>query len=176
MSFYKYFILLACFSVSCSNTQKASDEKVYFDIRSFFESEARRLQLNSPHVEKTVTQNNQSEAQKVTIHDWKAELDLFIESDINKPSWKKSYSIHKNNNSIEYISNDGKLKTQRISIKKSHSGKVISILIKNQTKNSLYTTIEELSYFPDSAYIISKKQNVRLLGSNSFRVSGFFLK
>ena len=149
MNFYKYFILAACFSISCTNKQKASDVKVYFDIRGFFESEATRLQLNNPLVEKTVTQNTQSESQKVTIKYWKTELDLFIESDINRPSWKKSYRVYKTPNSIEYISNDEKLRTQQIAIQKSHNGKVISIRIKNHTKNSLYSGIEELSYFPD---------------------------
>ena len=47
-------------------------------------------------------------------------------------------------------------------------------MIVNHTKNMLYENTEKLSYFPDSLYLIQKKQRVRLLGTDTYRISGLF--
>jgi hypothetical protein len=36
----------------------------------------------------------------------------------------------------------------------------------------LYETDEKLSYFPDSLYLIQKSQRVKLLGKDTYRISG----
>lgn len=177
MKFYNYFIyIIAAFLISCSNNQKAFDDKVYFNIKSFFESEAKRLQVQKKAIRKTVEQNHQSETKQVTITDWQNELNLFIESDINKPSWKDSYTVNQNGSTLTYLAKEEKLKTRKIVIQKSADGKVRSILIRNKVKNYLYSSEEELTYHTDSSYQITKKQSVIFIGDNTFKVEGFFFK
>ncbi len=45
-------------------------------------------------------------------------------------------------------------------------------MIYNDSKNMLYESQEWLSYFPDSLYQIDKKQTVRLLGTNTYKIKG----
>lgn len=174
MKLYLYIFALIVLLSSCSNNPKASDTKVYFDIRSFFESEATRLKKTNPFIEKQVMQNVDQEIKRLRIQDWNNELNLFIESDINKPSWRKSYAISNTRNETVYTAMEDKLRTRKVVIEKSIRGEVIHIYIQNHTQNLLYTSSETLNYYPDSLYQISKQQEVRLLGTNNYSISGKF--
>jgi hypothetical protein len=147
----------------------------YFDISGFFKADTAKLsKLNSP-VNKTVTHNGVTENKTVHITNWGQELNLFIQSDINRPAWKNSYKIQITDSLIVYQAKDPDLRTTRIAIKKE-GDKVKWILIFNHTKNLLYETREKLSYFPDSAYLIEKWQKVRLMGRNNYRIEGVLKK
>ena len=54
------------------------------------------------------------------------------------------------------------------------AGKVKYMMILDSTKNILYRSLEKLSYFPDSLYLIQKAQTVRFLGTNKYDISGYF--
>lgn len=145
----------------------------YFDIKGYFSKEAERLTQLHPHVEKTVKHNKQSESRDLGISSWNDELGLFSGSDINKPAWRDSYKVIKRGNTTVYKAKLPELKTQSITIVNS-GNKVQSIDIVNHTSNLLYTSTEKLSYYPDSAYHISKMQHVRLLGVNSYDIDSRF--
>jgi hypothetical protein len=51
---------------------------------------ARRLTRQNPTVNKTVAHNGAAESKKLQIANWAKELNLFTESDINKPAWKEA--------------------------------------------------------------------------------------
>jgi hypothetical protein len=57
---------------------------------------------------------------------------------------------------------------------KKACGKVNYVLILNYSENLLYTNTEKLSYFPDSLYEVVKRQRVRLIGENRYKIQGFF--
>lgn len=145
----------------------------YFDIRGFFKKDSARLsRLNQP-IYKVVKHNGIVESKIVHVANWGAELGLFSGSDINKPAWKDSYKITADSNIIIYQALSPELKTREIMIKLI-SGKVKYMMILNSTKNVLYRSLEKLSYFPDSLYLIQKAQTVRLLGTNKYDISGYF--
>ena len=161
--------------VACKRDGGAStDTMKFFDIKGFFRADSLRLTKLNQLVNKTVVHNNVSETQKVHIANWGNELSLFTTSDINKPAWKSSYGITTENDLLIYRAKDPLLKTQVIIIKKG-GDRVKWILIFNHTKNILYETVEKLSYFPDSLYLIQKSQQVRLLGKDTYRISGSFI-
>ena len=171
-----FLLTSLCLLTACSDNQRASDVNKYFDIRSFFESEADRLtQLNSS-LSKTVSHNGKTENQQLMIGDWPNEFTLFSESDLNKPSWKNSYSVAESKFLVEYLAKEDKLRTKKIRITKSASGKISHIYILNKSSNFLYSSEEELNYYPDSLYQIIKHQNVQLLGANTYIISGKFKK
>lgn len=155
------------------DSNAAADTMKFFDIKGFFRADSLRLAKLDPLVNKTVVHNQVAETKKVHISNWGNELSLFIESDINKPAWKASYSSETENGLLIYRSKDPALKTQEVVIKKEND-RVKWILIFNHTKNILYETNEKLSYFPDSLYLIQKSQRVRLLGKDTYRISGSF--
>ncbi len=166
-------ILLSIWLAGCKSEDKAPDVvKNYFDIRGFFNSEATRLGNKNTVVLKTVSDNHSSEEKKVTIADWQNELELFSESDINKASWKDSYKTEKKSNTVIYVAAEPGLRTRKISITRSLAGKISRIQIENKAENMLYTSVENLNYYPDSLYIIDKFQKVRILGPHHYIITG----
>ena len=164
-------ILLLAVS-SCENSDSnAGTDKKYFDLKGYFDADTARLTKLNPWVTKTVQHNKTTETKKVHIPNWGTELSVFAESDINRPAWKSSYSIHQDSDFLIYKSKDPALKTTDIIVRRT-GDKVKWILIFNYTKNLLYTTEEKLSYFPDSSYTIVKKESVRLLGTNFYKIKG----
>jgi len=174
MRFYIAMFLLVFFAACSSKENSSNTTKTYFDIQGYFENEAARLQQKKPLVEKSVSQNNQPEKKDIKIADWKTEFELFTESDINKPAWKNSYRLIKKGTITELISKDENLKTQKIIIRKGEKGNIAHIFILNKVSNSLYSTTEELNYFPDSLYSIIKNQDVQFIGKNRYTISAKF--
>ncbi len=151
-----------------------SHNLAFFDIKGFFRADSAKLSKLNPLVTKTTIHNGTSETKKVHITDWGTELSLFTASDINKPAWKADYTIQNADGILIYKAKTPDLKTREIVIKKS--GNAIKwILIFNHTKNMLYENIEKLTYYPDSLYQIQKKQHVRLIGTNTYSISGSFI-
>lgn len=168
-------LFIIVLTAACSNTEKAADfRKPYFDISGFFKNEAERLNRTKPIISKSVEQNENKEKKTVQHIDWMSELALFLESDINKPSWKNSYDINKTDSGVEYVAKDEELRTRRISITFNSQKRIKEVAIQNKTSNVLFSSTELLHYYPDSAYLISKDQRVIVLGSNVFRINGLF--
>jgi hypothetical protein len=166
-----YFIIILLILNSCQQ-EKVVKQYNYFDLEGYFKKEALRLQKKNPLIEKRVSKNNDSEQRKLEIKNWNEELELFLSSDINKPAWKNSYGLQQSNQTINYIANDPDLRTQKISILKSEKNTIKSIAIFNKVNNSLYSSTEQLTYFPDSLYKIIKEQKVRILGVNHYTITG----
>lgn len=150
-----------------------SKELKYFDVKGYFSKEIARLsKLNKP-VLKSINFNGKDEVKRVFIKNWESELNFFVASDINKPSWKDSYTIESSENLLIYRAKDVNLKLQEMIVKQANN-KVKWIMIYNNTKNMLYESSEKLSYFPDSLYLIQKSQKVRLLKKNIYSIKGSF--
>ncbi len=166
-------IFLSLVLVSCSGSGKVSERR-YMDLKGFFESEVSRLGKLKSRINKTVSRNGVSESKENISPDWGAELSLFSGSDINKPAWSNSYIVSDSNGNTLYTATDSKLRTRSILIRKNKNGGITQLSIINKTTNHLYSSSEELLYIPDSLYQIIKKQDVLLLGNNSYKISGFF--
>jgi hypothetical protein len=160
----------------CTQTQEAANVKSYFDISGFFGSEATLLQKRNPRIEKEVSQDGATEKKFLKIENWQTELGIFISSDINKPAWNKSYTVISKGSYTDYIANEPKLRTQLIRVERNPDGKPNHIFIQNQTDNFLFSSEEELNYFPDSLYSIKRTQKVLILGDNKFQITGFLKK
>ena len=164
-----YFMLIL---PACKPAIKQNAHPQYFDVKGFFDKEAKRLSSVKKPVLKTVYHNGTTESKKLNIDNWDTEFGLFSGSDINRPAWVDSYSVINEGNILIYKAKTPELTTREILIKQVN-GKVEYMLIYNHTKNLLYTNDEELTYFPDSLYQINKIQSVRLLGTNKYQIKGF---
>ncbi|MES3017229.1 MAG: hypothetical protein V4721_05600 [Bacteroidota bacterium] len=172
MTVWRLIFVLILFS-SCGTEGKAP-ESTYADIKGYFHKESNRLSKSKAKVNKTVSRNGVSETKENISPEWDTELSLFAESDINKPAWSNSYNVSHENGDILYTANDSKLRTRSVRIAKNQQGRITKLYILNSTKNYLYSSSEELLYMPDSLYQIIKKQDVLLIGNNSYKISGFF--
>lgn len=174
----KYSILITVISfliISCASDKNTSEvrEIYYFDLQSYFEKEAEKLTSQKKITVKSVQHNDSLEQKELQISNWNNELALFIESDINKVSWKESYKIDSTLNKLTFTAKEENLRTQSIEIEflNNHPSKFRII---NKTHNYLYKTDEILEYIPDSLYLINKKQQVTLLGRNDYLIQGLF--
>lgn len=170
----KLYILvfaLALFSCKEQRNDKANTSLPYFDIKGYFNLETIRLQKLNPAVNKTVSVNGIGENKKIKIKDWRKELAIFANADINKNSWKGSFEEKKENGVDIYTSDNKKIPVKKLSItwKGQQAGK-IEIIIDN--KNILYQSHDTLTYYPDSLYQIKKLQKIKLLKSKSYLITG----
>ncbi|GGH03165.1 hypothetical protein [Mucilaginibacter phyllosphaerae] len=172
---YASVLLLLGSSYACNKPEikETGAELKYFDLKGYFEKEATRLTALNPQVDKSVAHNAETESKNVRIGSWKKELNLFTESDINKPAWKLSYDVQTNADSTVYAAKYPELKTRRIVIRKK-AGQVSEIAIVNNTHNILYNTTEKLQYAPGNYYRIEKTQKVKVMGGNSYMIKGKF--
>lgn len=165
--------LLVSFS-SCKpeNIQDGTAPK-YFDLAGYFKADTAKLHKLNHQTIKTVIHNGIRETKTVHIDDWGLELSLFIQSDINKPAWRDSYSVENGAyGSVVYTAKTPELKTREVVINRNKDKSIKWIMIYNASKNILYNTSEVLAYIPDSIYTIKKMQHVRLLGTNNYFIRG----
>lgn len=147
------------------------NETSYFNLKNYFSGEAKKLSKANFKVLKTVSRNGVTETKKLKIENWPQELSVFSESDINKPSWKNSYKTSVSGNLTIYKALEPDLKTQEIILKKA-GDKIACLMIFNVVNNKLFQTREKLTYYPDSLYLIRRKQHVRFLGTNDYLIEG----
>lgn len=167
------FILLQALHSCKGDSHAGADTGKFFDIKGYFQADSLRLSKLNPLVTKTVVHNTDTETKKLHIENWGNELRLFIESDINKPAWKASYTVQDDSDFLIYKAKDPSLRTRDIIIKKM-GGKIKWILIFNHSTNALYESEEKLSYYPDSLYEIRKLQKVKLMGLEKYTITGAF--
>lgn len=173
MKHYPIAIIIFFIFFGCSNATKEDrkNELGYFDLKSFFQKEASRLQNKNPFVEKTVKINADAETKKVQIPDWAAEFAMFSNADLNRASWKGLFSIQKTSHTEIYTSSNDKVPVKKVTVNK-HLNRVSSIQIIVANVNSLYSSTDTLSYYPDSLYLINKTQHIKLLPSKHYQVIG----
>lgn len=161
---------------SCTNSgNQTANQNSYFDLKNYFEQEASRLNSERPKISKTVNDNGKVETKSVQDTLWVKELAVFINSNINKPAWSKSYSVVKTDTSEIYTAIDSSLKTKSIQILRTSKDAIKSIKIVNRTSNELYDLDEWLTYSPNHFYTIERKQKAKLLKESYFKIEGRFL-
>ncbi|WP_449047388.1 hypothetical protein [Parapedobacter sp.] len=164
----------SCSSDSGSRSVQ-SQPTPYFSLAEYFEKEAARLQQHNPEIIKTVAKDGAEERKTIHVVDWKKELALFMDADINKPAWRNSYRVNRDGLSVTYTSTDSALRTRKIRVERSDEGTVTHIHVTNQVSNMLYKTSEQLDYYVDSLYRITKQQHVRIIGKSHYAVAGEWL-
>lgn len=167
-----YLLLILCSSCTLKEQDHLKD-KLYFDLESYFKSEAKRLATSNTPILKSVMVNGQAEHKKLKIANWEKEFESFISADINKASWKGSFKVQKNSTATTYFTDSEKIPIKKVSITYRHD-KIYGIQILITNANSLYTSTDSLSYYPDSLYQLNKTQHIQLMKEKKYRISGRF--
>lgn len=143
----------------------------FFSLNTYFNQQAQKLTKANFKVVKTVSRNGITETKTVKIANWPGELSVFSESGINKPAWQRSYKTTVSGDYTIYKALEPDLKTREIMLKKTNN-KLVFVMVYNVVTNKLFQTQEKLTYYPDSLYIIRRKQNVRFLGMDDYLIEG----
>jgi hypothetical protein len=170
------FVLLFC---SCENTKMEKRVSVYFDFKTYFDNQAAELTANNFRIKKIVLKDDVTTEKMFDHPDWKTELNPFSECDINKPSWKNSYTIDSTGDSgiycIKYFAKDSALKIKSINFCVERDS-LTFIRIEKRTDNMYYNNITTLSYFPRKAYSIRNSQKITFTKGSEVEVKALFLR
>ena len=170
---YRFLTIVAAillFSlVSCRQEETRDDApKVYYDLKGFIENQIVYLNEKKPEVSKTAVLGNKREVSVTREVDWKKELELFVQADINKPSYRQSYEVVQpgplhyeyrlkpgNDLSVAYL----KIDTDSVLKQPLH----VEALIR--TKNKIYNSERKL--------VLDARKHNSLLEVNSYEVNGY---
>ncbi|TAF44530.1 MAG: hypothetical protein EAZ51_06115 [Sphingobacteriales bacterium] len=177
MKAYPFITAIIIFSLS-GGCQKSASKSVkteiyFFDLKTFFNTEASRLMLANKPIYKTVYVKNVPEKKLIKITNWASELSLFSQSDINKTAFKNSYRIKSTANKIVYTAKVSDVKTRSILIYLEQK-KPVSITIINHQKNYIFETWETLYYATNTKYSIKKKQKLLFWDTDEYKIFGNF--
>lgn len=168
--------LLVFVFISCQGDKEKTDNRQinYFDLQTYFKNKASEFSKSNPEISKEITVNKETEQKKLKIANWKEELSLFINSDINKIAWKTSYSKDSTFSRVIYTAKEDDLKTRKITIKFDEQHQVQQILINNVVDNLLFHGTEDLIFSPNKGYQVNKHQKVIILGEKNYLIKGEF--
>lgn len=167
-----FCVILLCLACNVKEEKKIED-KLYFDLNGYFNKEATRLTKTNPTVFKTVVVNGKIEEKNLKLHNWKQEFSSFIDADINKASWRGSFTVNKTDSSATFTSQNKKIPINKVEIRFLNKD-VASVKIFINNKNYLYNSNDSLTYYPDSLYEIKKTQNIKLMDAKNYQVTGKF--
>ncbi|MEM9835291.1 MAG: hypothetical protein AAF828_02235 [Bacteroidota bacterium] len=165
------FILPLCFLLllsACgadSDTADAAQEKPFFDLAGYMDSEIERLAAQPPSMQKTVTINDESESSADREIKLKNDLELFRRADINRNAWIDKYAVREEGDITSYVATDSSLSTSLLRIQKARTGEVQNIYIERRSGNILSDSKQILRYNPQEGYTMRYDQASNLVGS-----------
>ncbi len=154
-------------------------ESPFFDLQEYFEEEVERLQDRQPGVAKTVTFGGKTEEQRFDSLDFREELKVFLDADINRVAWWDRYSIDSVRTSgaltsIRYEALDPDLKIRSIVLDfAADSLSKVAINLFSDSPASRFS--QELIYRPGDGYRIETQQKVVLSKTEDLLVDARFL-
>ncbi|GAA4130809.1 hypothetical protein GCM10022216_00240 [Sphingobacterium kyonggiense] len=165
--------------ISCQQNEKQSQDNPngkpkYFDLPDYFQKEIDLLSKANPEIEKTVSKDDLEETKRLKIKDWELEFSSFKNIDLNKSAYAEFIQVDSANNVLQYSFNNPKSDLSCVRIEMDSLGQPKIISIQRDVVNNLYHTAEFLVYEKGKYYLVEKKQDVKVMGDNQYRVLGNF--
>ncbi len=106
MSRLVFVLLISAWFLSC---RKSSDTNAatYFDLAGTIKTQIALLSNEKPAVTKEVNLSGKKEVKTLNELDWEKELALFVQADINKNAYQKSYSVIDSDSLVTYRLREG---------------------------------------------------------------------
>jgi hypothetical protein len=177
------FLLLLFSNCKNETPQYSKNLTPLFDLKGFLDNEIATHLKDVKKVKKTVTVNGKTETKEVVIKDWKEELKLFFNSDINRPAWRDKYFVTSQGNKengdfktdFTVVDNDLNLKTRYLGIAKSDILKYSEIKVWNYDQSVVshsdtYLYYKRIVGQKSQYHIITKQKLVSSLDSIKIEV------
>ena len=177
------FVIGVLMLSACSEEETDPNEKkTYYDLKGFVDNQIVYLNEKKPKVTKTVQLDGKKEVRAEIETDWKKELELFAQADINKPAYRNSYSIIRSDSSVyEYRIKEGeKLPVQYLMIKvDSATQQPVSVKALLRSENKIYSSEKSIeltlsrrnSLLEVSAYSVKGYQKLLFMNRKSFDIT-----
>lgn len=161
-------LLLILFLISCQQQTKKSEslsvEKSYFNLAEIVQADIEKNTKDNCGEEKVINVNNQQEKQTINKLDWQKEMQLLLDCDINKPSWKgkfKADTLWKQDSSlfsITYHSESNKIQVKRMYIQYTNDTTIANITIDKKINSILFSNRQQIIYQPSKSFRVSTHQ------------------
>lgn len=175
-------LILLAFSACTPKPEAATEPKMaklpYFDLKGYMEQTI--PEMEGAKVAKISRVQNQEETADVvySAQDWREELDIFFQADINKPSLAQSYSTEtKNSYLIHTLLPGEKGKVKEITIRYDND-RPTEITVKLKEENMFYTStiIGQVYYNVETTkldhYSVESTQKIWFLQPNNMKIMG----
>jgi hypothetical protein len=133
----------------CDSPQETRSKVMnYYDLKGFIETQISTLNREKPEVTKIMKVSGKEETRSSKDVDWKKELELFSQADINKPAYSKSYIVEKPDSAtvIYTLKKEETLPVRYVKIMlDKKSGNPISIQALLRAENKLYQSEKDIS-------------------------------
>lgn len=169
---------------SCNNPAQQTQPKVYYDVVSYVNAQINDFSARKPVVQKTLRLNAERSRQTSRDLNWNRELELFLQTDINKPALRSSYTISRPD-SLTYQyrlkNNEERLTVRSLDVRlDSATRQPRQITAVLQTKNPLYASERHLLLESGAAkgrwqiqrYRLSGFQQLSYFDRSEFEVEG----
>jgi hypothetical protein len=85
------FIFIVGLLLGCGSAEKSVQKNTYFAWSTFLKQQINGFAQSNQRVHKTVVMDGKKEVKIVSNLDWEKEFALYLEADLNKPAYEKSY-------------------------------------------------------------------------------------
>lgn len=171
-------MVMACTPKPKTVEMPVMEKLPFFDLKGYLDQEI--LKMGGAKISKISRVQGREEATEViyTIQDWKEELDVFYQADINRPSLTLAYDTKiRNNYLIHTLLPDAKGKVKEITVRYDEDTPT-RITVKLIEKNLFYSSsiIGELyfnvSTFTIDHYSVESTQKIWFLKPNNMKIMG----
>jgi hypothetical protein len=178
------YIPLICLICSCSKDPTEvyyEDQRFYYDLPSFITKQAKNLQSKSQWVRKHVTKDGHSHIIERGDIEWMDELDLFIESDINRPAWRGQFKVDTIKLEREYVITY-KTENKQIPVKNvvvtidKDTKQCLKVTVDRRTDNFLYQSDQSLYFTTGEGYMMKGKLSVSYLFDSEYSIDSEFIE
>lgn len=173
-----FFILSA--TKSCIyKTPQSQEPQIYFSLHQFIQTQVAKLDSSKPTFNKTVVNEGKKASQSLQIKEWKKELRMFEEANINKPAFKDMYvvkdSTAQNRVFKIYRSKDKNFHTQFLLIEYDAAKQIKMIQVLYQTNDFLFQSKRDLQLICENgllkSYSIEGHQNNLFSGKYDYEIA-----
>lgn len=163
---------------SCNEKPKETVVPSFFNVKTYFTSQALLLTTNKISLKKFITKDQATEEKFIASPEWDIELKPFAECDINNSSISASYTVDtladEFASSVTYKAKEPSLKVQKLSLFfAGDSLTLLSIVIKSNSFYYKHSSI--LNYTPWKGYSITNFQKMTFSQGNKLTFQGVFI-
>ncbi|RXK48242.1 hypothetical protein [Aquirufa rosea] len=182
---FRFVLILLCLStgswlISCTESAKTSSKNTYFAWADLLNSYIKTFEKTKPKVHKTVFLDGEKEVKVVSDVDWTKEWSLFLEADLNKPAFEKSYDNLSEPNLIWYSLKLGEnLPVKKFMVYLDDLNRPTRVEIEVSQKNFLFETKKNMYMtFSDGqvqTYYIEGSQQLKWSKPTHYKLLGVLL-
>lgn len=156
------------------------DQRFYYDLPKCMSYQAETLERMGKHVRKRLTKDGQTQVVERGEVNWKEELELFIDSDINRPAWRGAFRadtvVLERMLVITYQTENREIPVKSVVVTLDRENRqCLRLTIERGSDNFLYTSSQKLFFTPGEGYIIKGHLKVPFIFESEFSVESTFI-